>query len=48
MIDNQMPRMNTGTVRLAQRRVAVGMTLGMVAGAAWTVSMVFTLASWML
>ncbi|CAM5322452.1 morphogenic membrane protein MmpA [Streptomyces atroolivaceus] len=48
MIDHHAPRMSTGTVRLSQRGVAVGMTLGVLAGTAWTVSMVVTLASWML
>ncbi|WP_406407404.1 hypothetical protein OG923_03980 [Streptomyces halstedii] len=48
MIDQNTPRMSAGTVRLSQRGVAVGMTLGVVAGAAWTVLMVCTLASWML
>jgi hypothetical protein len=48
MMEQHTPQMSTGTVRLAQRRVAVGMTLGVVAGAAWTVSMVCTLASWVL
>ncbi|MER5635181.1 morphogenic membrane protein MmpA [Streptomyces nitrosporeus] len=48
MIDHNTPRMSTGTVRLAQRKIAVGMTLGVFASAAWTVSMVVTLASWML
>lgn len=37
-----------GTVYLAQRRVAIGMTLGMIAGVAWAVSMVCTLVSWAL
>ncbi|SFX66549.1 hypothetical protein SAMN02787144_100545 [Streptomyces atratus] len=37
-----------GTVYLAQRRVAVGMTLGMIAGAVWAVSMICTLVSWAL
>ncbi|MET9657257.1 hypothetical protein [Streptomyces sp. NPDC006510] len=37
-----------GTVYLAQRRVAIGMTLGMVAGAVWAVSMICTLVSWAL
>ncbi|MFF8914351.1 morphogenic membrane protein MmpA [Streptomyces sp. NPDC015032] len=35
-----------GTVYLAQRRVAVGMTLGILAGAAWVVSMICTLVAW--
>ncbi|MEU0132816.1 hypothetical protein ABZ172_02065 [Streptomyces sp. NPDC006296] len=48
MIDHHAPQMSTGTVRLSQRGVAVGMTLGVLAGVAWTVSMVVTLASWML
>ncbi|MCX5309468.1 morphogenic membrane protein MmpA [Streptomyces sp. NBC_00154] len=38
----------TGTVHVAQRRLAVGMTLGVLAGLVWTVSMICTLASWML
>ncbi|MFJ9055236.1 morphogenic membrane protein MmpA [Streptomyces sp. NPDC102409] len=46
MIDHHAPQMSTGTVRLSQRGVAVGMTLGVLAGGAWTVSMVLTLASW--
>ncbi|MER5849513.1 hypothetical protein ABT126_21260 [Streptomyces sp. NPDC002012] len=37
-----------GTVYLAQRRVAVGMTLGILVGAVWAVSMVCTLVSWAL
>ncbi|MFB7918822.1 morphogenic membrane protein MmpA [Streptomyces sp. NPDC056061] len=37
-----------GTVYLAQRRVAVGMTLGVLAGAVWAVSMVCTLVAWAL
>ncbi|WP_405683064.1 morphogenic membrane protein MmpA [Streptomyces sp. NBC_00057] len=37
-----------GTVYLAQRRVAVGMTLGILAGAVWAVSMICTLVSWAL
>ncbi|MFJ8749377.1 morphogenic membrane protein MmpA [Streptomyces sp. NPDC102441] len=48
MIDQQTPQMSTGTIRLSQRGVAVGMTLGVLAGAGWAVSMVVTLASWML
>ncbi|GAA2923493.1 hypothetical protein GCM10010518_07930 [Kitasatospora cinereorecta] len=48
MIEQRVPQMSTGTVHLSQRGVAVGMTLGVVAGAAWTVSIVVTLASWML
>ncbi|MEV3932525.1 MULTISPECIES: hypothetical protein [unclassified Streptomyces] len=40
--------MSAGTVHLSQRGVAVGMTLGVLAGGAWTVSMVVTLATWML
>lgn len=48
MIDHHAPQMSTGTIRLSQRGVAVGMTLGVLAGAGWTVSMVVTLASWML
>ncbi|MFF1832599.1 morphogenic membrane protein MmpA [Streptomyces sp. NPDC058231] len=35
-----------GTVYVAQRRLAVGMTLGVLAGAVWVVSMICTLASW--
>ncbi|MFB6985369.1 morphogenic membrane protein MmpA [Streptomyces sp. NPDC056304] len=38
----------SGTVYLAQRRVAVGMTLGMLAGAVWAVSMICTLVAWAL
>ncbi|MER5743530.1 morphogenic membrane protein MmpA [Streptomyces sp. NPDC059913] len=37
-----------GTVYLAQRRLAVGVTLGMVAGVVWAVSIVCTLVSWAL
>ncbi len=37
-----------GTVYLAQRRVAVGMTLGIVAGVVWAVSMICTLVTWAL
>ncbi|MFF2329437.1 MULTISPECIES: morphogenic membrane protein MmpA [unclassified Streptomyces] len=37
-----------GTVYLAQRRVAVGMTLGMFAGAVWVVSIICTLVAWAL
>ncbi|WP_405386920.1 hypothetical protein OG596_03800 [Streptomyces sp. NBC_01102] len=48
MIEQRAPQMSTGTVHLSQRGVAVGMTLGVVAGVAWTVSMVVTLAAWML
>ncbi|MEK8145772.1 hypothetical protein NKH18_44605 [Streptomyces sp. M10(2022)] len=48
MIEYREPRMSAGTVRLSQRGVAVGMTLGVVAGAAWSVSMVVTLATWIL
>ncbi|MGW2178205.1 morphogenic membrane protein MmpA [Streptomyces sp. NPDC001732] len=40
--------MGPGTVYLAQRRVAVGMTLGIVAGVVWAVSMICTLVSWAL
>jgi hypothetical protein len=36
-----------GTVYVAQRRVAIGLTLGVLAGVVWTVSMICTLASWM-
>ncbi|MGW5275684.1 morphogenic membrane protein MmpA [Streptomyces sp. NPDC004044] len=35
-----------GTVYVAQRRLAVGMTLGVLAGIVWTVSMICTLVSW--
>ncbi|MGW1818353.1 morphogenic membrane protein MmpA [Streptomyces sp. NPDC002125] len=48
MIDHHTPQMSAGTVRLSQRGIAVGMTLGVLAGIAWTVSMIVTLASWML
>ncbi|MDF6017559.1 hypothetical protein [Streptomyces sp. JH34] len=48
MIDHQAPQMSTGTVRLSQRGMAVGMSLGVLAGVGWTVSMAVTLASWML
>ncbi|MET7858037.1 hypothetical protein ABZS81_12560 [Streptomyces sp. NPDC005318] len=43
-------RTNTrpGTVYVAQRRLAIGMTLGVLAGVVWTVSMIFTLVSWAL
>ncbi|MEU0833911.1 morphogenic membrane protein MmpA [Streptomyces sp. NPDC056231] len=36
-----------GTVYVAQRRVAIGLTLGVLAGVVWTVSMICTLVSWM-
>ncbi|NYE43997.1 morphogenic membrane protein MmpA [Streptomyces fulvorobeus] len=35
-------------VRHAQRRVAVGMLLGGVAGLVWAGAMLYTLASWLL
>lgn len=38
----------TGTVYVAQRGVAIGMTLAVVAGIAWTVSMICTLVAWIL
>ncbi|MET7492538.1 hypothetical protein [Streptomyces sp900116325] len=38
---------HTGTVYVAQRRLAVGMTLGALAGVVWTVAMICTLVSWM-
>lgn len=41
-------RTGTGTVYVAQRRLAVGMTLGVLAGVVWTVAMICTLVSWML
>ncbi|MFB6781263.1 morphogenic membrane protein MmpA [Streptomyces sp. NPDC056352] len=36
-----------GTVYVAQRRVAIGMTFGVLAGVVWTVSMICTIVSWM-
>lgn len=47
MNDHRTPA-RTGTVYVAQRRLAVGMTLGVLAGVVWTVAMICTLASWML
>ncbi|MFI9628467.1 morphogenic membrane protein MmpA [Streptomyces sp. NPDC052042] len=45
MTDQRTPA-RPGTVYLAQRRVAVGMTLGVVAGVVWAISMICTLVSW--
>ncbi|GAA3482469.1 hypothetical protein GCM10018966_070010 [Streptomyces yanii] len=45
MTDHRTPT-RAGTVYVAQRRVAIGMTLGVLAGVVWTVSMICTLASW--
>ncbi|MEV0490631.1 morphogenic membrane protein MmpA [Streptomyces atratus] len=46
MTDHRTPT-HAGTVYVAQRRLAVGMTLGALAAVVWTVSMICTLASWM-
>lgn len=47
MNDHRTPA-RTGTVYVAQRRLAVGMTLGVLAGVVWAIAMICTLASWML